>query len=599
MTGDPRWVPFVQELKRRGVFRAAGVYLVAAWAVVEATDTLFPHLGLPDWSIRLVIGMALVGFPLAIVLSWVYDLRPAGGVQSGANAPTSPRGSGPRRAGVIYVGGLLALATGAVALSLLGGRTPGPSPVTASDRSIGVLPFVNMSADAENEYFSDGLTEELMNALAQVRGLRVAARTSSFAFKGRNDDVSEIAQKLRVGTVLEGSVRRTGTSLRITAQLIDASTGYHLWSDTYDRELEDIFAIQEEIARSIVETLTGTLLGEHSAALPRRPTGSVEAYDHYLRGRHALGLFGEENIRRSMADFERALAADPTFARAHAGLAIAYIYLAEVVEPDKVLPRAKAAALKALELDSALVETRLALAEIRLRYDWDWGAAEAEIRRAAALDPQDPRPRFAYAAFLQISRRFTEAERVLEEGLRLESLRATDPDAFRKLARRSRARQAYLAGDYEVAIRAFREAQAEQPSSYSMPWLLGLSYLAAGSSDSAIVALERADSLFEGTYPVRTHLGVAYAYSGRRAEAEVILRDLLSYSEEQYVPKDQLGALYFALGETATALIWMEQAFEEHHWWLPELNNVPFLEDLRNQPEFRALLRRINAPEVP
>jgi tetratricopeptide (TPR) repeat protein len=288
-----------------------------------------------------------------------------------------------------------------------------------------------------------------------------------------------------------------------------------------------------------------------------------------------------------------------TFARAHAGLAIAYIYLAEVVEPDKVLPRAKAAALKALELDSALVETRLALAQIRLRYDWDWGAAEAEIRRAAALDPQDPRPRFAYAAFLQISRRFTEAERVLEEGLRLESLRATDPDAFRKLARRRRALQAYLAGDYEVAIRAFREAQAEQPSSYSMPWLLGLSYLAAGSSDSAIVALERADSLFNGTYPVRTHLGVAYARAGRRAEAEVILRDLLSYSEERYVPKDQVASLYFALGETVTALRWMEQAFDEHHWWLPVLNNVPYLEGLRDHPEFRALLRRMNAPGVP
>ena len=303
-----RVAELLDELKRRKVAGRGLLYLVVAWILMQVVDIVFPALSIPDWALSMVVVLLILGFPVAIGLAWMFETPSA--IAKGKRRPGRPAGTG---------------------------RADRDADAD-TPRSIAVLPFVNMSDDKDNEYFSDGMTEEILNALTKVPGLRVASRTSSFAFKGEAKDVLEIAEDLRVDTVVEGSVRKAGERVRVTAQLISADDGYHLWSETYDGDLEDIFRLQDEIARSIVEALKIELVGSKDAQLVEPETEDVEAYTHYLQGRFFFNRFQENDLERSLEQYRQALEHDPKYGRAYAGIADTWMQLADDwVPPEKSL----------------------------------------------------------------------------------------------------------------------------------------------------------------------------------------------------------------------------------------------------------------------
>ena len=380
----------IAELQRRKVFRVAAAYLVVGWLLIQVAATVGPQLNLPEWAPRLITFVILLGFPIALVMAWIFDVTPDG-VKLDASVSGSKR--------------VFAVAAVLVALALgwyFHGRSEVRKPVAASTvaaaatvgviadpHSIAVLPFVNMSGDKDNEYFSDGISEEILNVLAGIPKLQVAARTSSFSFKGKSLEVPEIAKALKVRMVLEGSVRKSGNTLRITAQLIDARNGFHLWSETFDRELKDIFAIQDEIAKAIADELKVKLDSAAAPIASRKGTKNVLAHDAYLRGLALWQTRGEDNLWQAVKLFEQSAAADPNFAEAYAGQALGYAVLADYsarIRYDESLPRTLDNAERALSIDPTLPEPYVALAYLadsERRRD----TAEALYRRAIALRP--------------------------------------------------------------------------------------------------------------------------------------------------------------------------------------------------------------------
>ncbi len=363
------------ELKRRNVFKVGGAYLVVAWLVIQVADTVAPQLGLPEWAPRFITLLVLLGFPLALVLAWIFDITPEG-IRADATPGTKQ---------VLAVGTV-------VAMAILGWYVPrltrGPQ-VAVDTRSIAVLPFVNMSGDPAQEYFSDGISEEILNVLARAPQLRVAARTSSFAFKGQNMEVPDIAKALQVGMILEGSVRQQGERVRITAQLVDAETGFHVWSETYDRDLKDIFAVQDEIAGAIGDELEIRVGGERASGSDGVVTVDPGAYDLYLHGLALWQARSEQGLLDAVEDFNRAIEIDPKFAKAYGGLAMAYGVLADYttqISYEESYARSQDAGERALALDPTLPEAFAALGNVAVG-----GGRKATglalLERAVSLSP--------------------------------------------------------------------------------------------------------------------------------------------------------------------------------------------------------------------
>lgn len=393
---------FLTELSRRHVFRVAAAYAIVGWLVLQVVSVLDPILSLPDWVGAVVFTFLVIGFPLALVLTWAFELTPDG---IGRSAPLSPEntGGGASRTdlGLGAAAAILILVTLWHPLATQEERpkpqtmeatpeevavTPLPeAPSTASDDpSIAVLAFVNMSGDPDNEYFSDGISEEILNSLAAIKSMRVAARTSAFSFKGRNEDVRRIGEALGVANVLEGSVRRAGDEVRVTAQLINVRTGYHLWSKAYDRKLTDIFAIQEEIAEAITDALKVELGLDQANALTEVGTNNVEAYNAYLHGRHDLVWEDVDRIRQAISYFREATRLDPDFAAAWGNLAIGLVATHWYDDFNVISREIEAASDHALALDPEQTEALGARAYLQIFRDWDWRAAGETYRRAMA-----------------------------------------------------------------------------------------------------------------------------------------------------------------------------------------------------------------------
>jgi len=408
------------ELKRRNVFRVVIAYAIIGWLLVEVASVLFPTFEAPAWVMKVFATVVILGFPLAIVFAWIFEMTPEGlkrETEIDRSQSITPRTG--RKLDFIIIGLLsVALIFFVSTHDWSDEGDPGWEEVSTSGiQSIAVLPFVNMSDDPSNEYFSDGISEELLNVLVKVKGLQVASRTSSFSFKDREANISEIAEELNVDHVLEGSVRKAGNTVRITAQLIDVRSDRHLWSETYDRELEDIFAIQEEISHRIVDALKIALGAEEEAAISQagRPTENLEAYELYLRGRYFWQRRGEENIRKAIDLFEHAIELDPLFARAWSGLAAAHTTLPVYSNAlDEVhMPLAVEAASHALELDDNLAEAYAVLADAN-RVARNWSEAETYYKKAIASEPKDSTSHLWYAEHLAEVGRTREA---LEEAL--------------------------------------------------------------------------------------------------------------------------------------------------------------------------------------
>jgi TolB-like protein/tetratricopeptide (TPR) repeat protein len=464
---------------------------------------------------------------------------------------------------------------------------PMPVPGRKESRAIAVLPFVNASPDPDNEYFSDGMTDELITALTKVEGLHVASRTSVFALKNQHEDVRTIGSRLNVSAVLEGTVRKAGNRLRITVQLSSASDGRTLWSERYDREMADVFAIQDEIAQTIVRTLRTTLLGDIGNPTPVRYTENVKAYSLYLKGRFWWNRRTQADIAEGLRYFEQAIAEDPEYALAYSGLADSYALDLDYrgVPVVEGMERAKAMARKAIALDETLAEAHTSLGWVTFIFDWDWPAAEREFSRAIQLNPRYPTARQWHAWLLVAMGRFDEA---LAEGRA-----AIDLDPASVSIRRSMGWLHYYARQYEPALDNLRRALAMDPTAEETHRMLGLVYLQQGLYDDARASFKEAVASSNYDVMALAGLGHVAARRGRLDETRAILNDFYERSKTTYVSPVALCGLHVALGEADDAFGWLEQAYRERRGWLAYLKIEPILDGLRNDPRFPRLVERM------
>jgi serine/threonine-protein kinase len=484
---------------------------------------------------------------------------------------------------------VIALATG-LSTALLAGYLVlqrDESSSSAPPASAAVLPFVDMSPGKDQEYFSDGLTEELITSLSQIEGLRVAARTSSFRFKGRSADVREVGRTLEVGAVLEGSVRKSGNRLRIAAQLVNVADGYQLWSQAYDRELTDVFAVQEEIARAIVEALRLKLGVAEGAALSAVPTKDLQAYDLYLKGRFAWNQRSAAALPEAVRYLERAVARDSGFARAYAALADAYILLVPYAGASReaTWPKARAAAEKALALDSMLAEAHTSLAYGTMIYEWDWPAAEASFRRAIAANPNYATGHHWYADFLAGRGR-------LEESLR-EMQRAHALDPLSRIIGVELGWVYYLLHRNEEAVTQIRRTLALDPNYPQGSFLLGVVFIQQRRHAEAISALRQAQKLGGDYDDLAGTMVYAYARSGDRGTALRLLGELIERTRRAEVGPFALAIAYTGLGQTGRAIEALHQAIDQRDIFLPEDFFDPLLDPLRRDPRFGRVVERM------
>ncbi len=445
--------------------------------------------------------------------------------------------------------------------------------------SIAVLPFLDLSQAKDQEYFCDGMSEEILEGLAKVDGLRVVARTSSFSFKGKNVNVSEVGKKLNVENVLEGSLRREGNRIRISAQLVNARNGFHLWSETYERELQGVFALQDEITRAIVDALKIKL----AVSLPSHEQRNTEAYDLYLQGLYFSNKSSEADLRRALSFFQRALEKDPTFSRAWTGISKVWYFLADVyVKPLEAYPISKEAALKALALDEKDAEAHCYLSEAKRVLDWDLAGQDAELQRALQLDPNSA-PAHFFSALLPLFRG------ELKEGLRL-VLEAEKLDPISPITSYV-ATAAYLANDrIDDAITAGQRTLQLDPNYFYLDSNLAAAYRENGNFAEAVALYTKAQ---EATHFPSSGLAITYARMGRQIEARKILNQLVQQSQTRYVSAPSVAAVYVAFGEKEEAFRWLERAFEEHSGILQWIAFLPEFRPLRPDPRFPQLLRRI------
>jgi len=480
----------------------------------------------------------------------------------------------------------------AAALAAGGAREEGTASAAEGAASIAVLPFLNLSGDPENEYFSDGLAEDIIDALTQVPGLRVMARTSAFAFRGREADVREIGARLDVKHILEGSVRRAGSRIRVTAQLVKASDGYHLWSQRFDREMTDVFAIQDEISQAIVEKLRLRLAGDRP--LVKRYTENLAAYDSCLRARYHLLRMTQEGREAGRRCCEQAIALDPNYALAHVMLAESYIWRAfwGSIEPREAFSRAKSAALEALRLDDTIADAHSALGTVLGSGEFDWTGAEREFRRSLELSPSSTAVRydFAWCYAMWFLYPLGRVEQALTEMRRAVELDPLDPFYNTLLG--------YLLGvmrQCEPAIAQLQHTIDLDPSFFFSHWFLSITYAYDGRFEEAIASAEKANELSAGNALTLGTLSSLYGRVGRTAEARQLLEELMARRRSGYVPSSALAWAHNGMGELDESLEWIAKGIDERDPLLVTAFKIaPTYDRLRSLPAYHALLRKMN-----
>ncbi len=576
---------FFTELKRRNVFRMGIAYIVVAWVLLQAIDFGLDIISAPNWVMQVFFLAGVVGLPVVLIFAWVFEMTPEGIRRESDIDPTQ---SATQHTGQKLDRTIITFLAFAVVL-LLAERfitqddtsAPAPAPDVvveeskATDdglRSVAVLPFVNMSSDPEQEYFSDGLAEELLNRLAQNDRLRVAARTSSFQFKGQNQDIGEIGKQLKVDNVLEGSVRKAANRLRITAQLIQVDSGYHLWSETYEREIDDVFAIQDDIALAITTALEAEL-GAASASTDNRPTDNLEAYQVYLQARYLLAKRGEVNMLKAHDLFEQAVSLDPTFSKAWSGLAYNYALLpayGATISPRQAWDRIKVATARAIELDPGNAEAYTALARGNIEDDYEtiWELYE----KAYELAPNNTDVVNLYGDFLVVIGDFTAAERIEQKAIDLDPLAAVHYSDMSFLM--------VMTGRIEEGLNFGRTSANLEPDSVvrADPLVTGL--IRSGEYDEALQLISHFEQQPESNADLVNWWWCLLYY---QQDDQRKLREHLAHRIEDYTS----GRKEFDFVFTAFLIAWLDgpiaalpmlrEAYEEHEWLLawPEYFYLP------------------------
>jgi eukaryotic-like serine/threonine-protein kinase len=453
--------------------------------------------------------------------------------------------------------------------------------------SVAVLPFVNANADPNTEYLSDGITESLINNLSQLPHLKVMSRDSAFMYKGKNTDIRTVGQTLGVRAVLKGRVMQRGDNLEISAELVDARDNSHIWGQQYSRKASDIFALQSDLAKEMTSMLRMRLTGEDEKRMAKSYTANPEAYQDYLKGRYWWNKRNPEGLNKGIEYFQQAIAKDPTYALAYSGLADCYSTLAFLgfVSPKEAYPRAKEAALKALEIDDTLAEAHTSLALIKAQYDWDWSGGEKEFQRAIALNPSYASAHGLYGGF--VLRSMGRAEEAIAE-----DKRSLELDPLSVVTNLGLETEFFYARQYDMAIDQARKTLEMDPNFVLPRDVLGLSYLQKSMPNQAIAEFERVLVISPGNTLTLTGLGYVYAKAGQRAEAQKVVNQLTEISKQKYVPAWYRAIIYAGLGEKDKAFEWLEKGFEERN--LSQIKVNPVYDPLRSDRRFANLLRRMN-----
>jgi serine/threonine-protein kinase len=577
---------FFAELKRRNVYKVAIAYAVVAWLLMQVATQVFPFLEIPNWAIRLVIMLIVIGFPIALVIAWAFELTPEG-LKRTEFADELPKKSARSRAWIYVV-----IVAGAISVSLFFfgrytaiSKQSGLSEVPA--KSIAVLPFENLSGNPENAYFTDGIQEEILMRLAKVADLKVVSRTSTVRYKRSPDNLREIAMQLGVANVLEGSVQRTADRVHVNVQLIKAASDAHLWAEAYDRKLTDIFAVESEIAKTIADTLQAKLTGSEQSAIAAQPTQNTEAHQLYLKGRYFWNRRTGENLKKALAYFEQAAEKDPHYALAYAGMADSCLLIPVygAGTPQAYLPRARDAAQKAVELEDTLAEAHTSLAYVSF-FNFERVQSVKEFERAISLNPNYATAHQWYgrgplAAVGEFDKAIAEEKRALELDPVSPIINA-DLGTVYTLARR-----------YDEAIAQLRNTVETYPDFYWGHRFLGWALELNAASGEAIAEYHKAFELNDDPV-VLAMLAHAEAGIGKQSEARHILAQLTQEAKARYVPAYAFAVIHLALGEKDQALDWLEKAARDHAGTFINLVKVdPYLDPLRGDPRFEALVSAI------
>lgn len=584
----------VTELKRRRLFRAVIGWGLLSFALLQVYEPVMHGLHLPEWSLTAVVLALAAGFPITVVLAWIFDLTEKGITRTppAPDAATSgAASSGFRRALLLGALGLLAAAPGLVYFFVWPGAARRVTvPAAGAARitpSIAVLPFADMSPGKDQEYLSDGIAEEILDGLAHVEALHVAGRTSSFSFKGRNEDLRTIAAKLGVATLLEGSVRKEGGRIRVTAQLINAADGYHLWSQIFDRELTGVFAVEEEIARAVVEALKVTLVGGRAPSSAARKTKRPEAHDQYLLGNRFMDQGGTEYYPRARSAYERAIALDPAYATAWAGLSGARFWIADAIAPSVVehtaqLDQAMVAAEKAVALGPDLAEGYQARGWLRCVSTWDWAGCKADNEKAIALNPGLARAYTGYASSLATFGPLDEAIRLARRGVELDPLSARACSTLGSLL---------LAGPGLPETRQVLERCLEiaPDDSFALGNLAEVDLLERRPA----AALAWAGRIREEWLRLFV-TALAQHDLGDRAASDQALAELVRrFGHDAAI---QIAMVHAWRGSPDQAFTWLDRAVAQRDGGIGLLPHTPTLRGIRGDPRYLALLKRLGLP---
>jgi serine/threonine-protein kinase len=571
----------VSELRRRNVFRMAVLYVVAAWLIMQVAEVLIALAKLPDWIGPTTLMLLAIGFPIAVIVSWFYEITPEGiSLEKDVEPGESITHVTGRRLDFLVISLLCAAV---ILFAYDKWWMPAPT-----EQSIAVLAFENMSGDPEQEYFSDGISEELLNLLAQIPELTVISRTSAFSFKGKVVSVPEIARQLNVAHVLEGSVRKMGNRVRITAQLIEARSDSHLWSESYDRELDDIFAVQGEIAAAISDALrVKLLLGAGAAVQPNViKTANIDAYDAYMKGRYHFNRVGEAAFRMAIRHYEEAISLDSTFALAYA--ALAEVCLMPPIRESEIrsLQDCERAALEAVELDDQLAEAHAALGAMRAT-QWDWAGSEVEFKRAIDLNPNSVMARRWYSELLRITMRLDEARREIR--------RAEELDPLNLFVKTMVSWPLFNQHRYEEALAQLDEVLQMDPEFGLALYNNGLIYTMMGMPEKVLTSARlAAKQLGEDAAIIRLLTASGHAIGGNEEKTLEILVEV----ERDFgkASPGWIAAVYLMLGQEEAALTWLEKGYEVRSPDLPNATSEPWFDALREHPRFKALRRKMGLP---
>lgn len=591
MASDPnRLSKFWQEIKRRKVLRVITVYAAVAFVLLQLVEILAPSLRLPDWTMNFILVVLIVGFIIAIILSWIYDKHPELGIVKTEPAHKVEEEDVPQSSNGWKIASYISFVVilGLIVFNIVP-RINKSEVKEIRNKSIAVLPFESLSKDEDLQYQADGIMDAILLHLAKIEDLRVIARTSVEQYRNTKKTITEICEEMDVGYVLEGSFQKSGDQIRLIVQLIQSGKKGHVWANNYDREWKDIFTVQSEVAQAVAGELQAVISPELKQQIESKPTANMLAYNLYLQGRQCIAIFaGREGIDQSIQFYKQALELDPEFALAFSAMAASYSAYAHegMLSRSEVMEQAREAALTALEIDNTLGEAHAELAWVRIYQDFDWDKGEQGLRQALQLNPNYAEGHRKYSWLLTFVNRFDEAIAEAKYAIEL------DPLSWVYWSWLGRAH--LYAGKYDLAIEELHKVLSNYPNQDHCRRWLAVAYLQKGMLQEAMEELFKVSTKSTDYWMD----GYIYGMAGDTEKVRKVLDYHLELSKTQFVKPTDFTVIYAALGEYDTALDYLEQAYEEREGWLVLLQVEPLYDNLRDEPRFQAIQEKMDFPPV-